>query len=213
MFYPVFGSHAILRIPVLKNVRSVPAEDFHEWTVDPKITFISGHLRMRQLIAHPHFRDMHKERRYIFSVLRDPIDRAISLFNYLHRGQPDFPGGDHFLKWTKWLPEDGLYNFLASDSLDPYELAETQFLYTLENLERGVREAVSVVRPKFDISKIEVRRDNIADHTVNPRAIRRDQISEEGLDNIRQRSQKDFALYEFVRRRELERLSKDKSGG
>lgn len=75
-----FGDDAVLTVRPDRWANIKP-EAFPAAHLDPKIRVIAGHITAAQLWDNLAIR---RDNPLIFSVVRDPFDRLLSLFNYLH---------------------------------------------------------------------------------------------------------------------------------
>lgn len=203
--HKAYRKEETLKIWEVQHGADIESEDFSNHVVRANVKLITGHLMYKQLIENPSFKNRGLEKPYIFSVVRDPVDRAISLFNYLNVKKPKIRDPAlAFFHHAQALPANRQYEYLSAGGISAFDLAESQFICTLENIQPALTSAIKYARPHVDFRSIKLKRFNESKLENSSNFIAREQIGEEALQAVQARSEADYALYNHVCARENE---------
>ncbi len=117
--------------------------DFHTVREISKHDAIVGHLSYKQLVTHPEYMP---ENVSIFTVVRDPNDRIVSLYNFIlsNKNHPKYLAirDTSFSEFALSIRENSQAKFLGYRTYWKYfeEIYKLMYLTSIENSERKVKE-------------------------------------------------------------------------
>lgn len=103
-----------------------------------KYAAITGHIPLHQVAKNDQIsKRLNRSNGFIFSVVRDPFEWAISLFNYLH--SPKMSNLDRkFINFSKSIPENRQCQYLSCDKIDAFQLAARHPIAPFETIEEAL---------------------------------------------------------------------------
>lgn len=129
-----FGRERRLRIN--DSDGDIRSHEFVDHNLDG-IEAVVGHISVAELTEHPQTRArLLAHERFLFTVVRDPIERAISLFNYINAKQPpDIDLSAKFATFSENYPESRQWAYLDSPLFSPMTLVDGQFACTTDQVD------------------------------------------------------------------------------
>jgi hypothetical protein len=194
MMTQAFGRERLLRINDTDG--DLRSHQFADHTLEG-VAAVAGHVTVEEFTNHPRMRErLIAGDRFLFTVVRDPIARAVSLFNYLNAKQPsDKDISAKFETFSRNYPQNRHWAYLDSAVCSPMELVDAQFACTTDQVNDYLPLLLNSLRPGAHMDR---RRIEISGHGGKPIKQVSESALEEGKARINAKSERDRELLKFV---------------
>jgi hypothetical protein len=200
-FYKAYGIDCCIKIwdPQFgADVDAVHFEYLKPKDFENKFAII-GHLKIKQFLKNNYMKkEFEKGHVKIITSVRDPIDRLISMYNYIYYNSRH-PKHDEIqnIKYEDFVlsqPRNGQYSFLEMEpSLDIDSLFETVVIFPIENSIKGFTKVLNNYSG-VDIGKLEVKNRSLKWANGN-RLFRKEDLGSEALKELSRKHHIDFKIY------------------
>lgn len=156
---------------------------------------VAGHIEVSNLTKNAKIREkLERGDKFILSVVRDPIERAFSLFNY-HNSASDPNLDGKFISFAEGYPANRQFEYLNSDICDPFDLVSSQYVYPIDAINEELPSLLEGVQPERSVrtGHIDIRKRT--DRAIS--AISEDVLAR-GIGVIEKKSSLDRELYAKV---------------
>lgn len=175
----------------------IAPKDFGDHALPPGWRFLSGHLRLSRLLSNPGI-DPADPDMLLLSFLRDPVDRLISLYNYVLSNPRLVPeesaraqriGPERFIRQQEANAQTA---YLAHPA--PADIAWQIMIAPVERAAETCGQALRRVTGK-PVPDAALPRRNVSSGTDTPGTITRSDLDPQLLEALHERHARDLALY------------------
>ena len=205
IFYRVFGTGKCMKIWNPEFGADYDVEGYEQLSLDEICHYdaIIGHLPVARFFANPNVEALkEKEGITILTAVRDPIDRIISLYNYVSNYEVH-PGYERVRKldpvnYLKWQEPNFQFNFLSPDESTTTvdELSHHVQIIPMEKSIERFADILGEIRP-VDLGTIEVR-NRTADIAGEGRLFSREDLSRSDVEELTEIHSLDMELHRMA---------------
>lgn len=150
-----FGNNGILTVRP-DHWADIKPEEFPDVRVESCVRVVAGHVTASQLWANPAIR---RDNPLIFSVIRDPFERLLSVFNYAHatgRFAVGQRSAEAFEGYVKNAPQNRQCEFLDRPECLAEDLRQKHIICALPDVAEGLAAALRRFRVSAPIPTLNV---------------------------------------------------------